>query len=62
MNVLDIRPSDEIVDPPFDGIDDPRNGILLHSAFHRGFGESDVAFLRVSHFCDSIVSMWLNDL
>jgi hypothetical protein len=37
MNVLNIR-SEEIVDPPFDGIDDPRNGILLNPAFHRGFG------------------------
>ncbi len=56
MNVLHIR-SEEIVDPPFDGINDTRNGILLNSAFYRGFGESRVAFLRVSYFCDPIVSM-----
>ena len=62
MNVLNIRPSEEIVDPPFDGINDPRNGILLHPAFHHGFGESHVAFLRVSYCCDPIVSMWLNYL
>jgi len=57
-DVLNIR-SEEIADPPFIGIDDPRNGILLNSAFHRGFGESRVAFLRVSYCCDPIVSMWL---
>jgi hypothetical protein len=60
MNVLDIR-SEEIVDPPFDGIDDPRNGILLNPAFHRGFWESRVAFLRVSYCCDPIVSVRLID-
>jgi hypothetical protein len=57
-NFLNIR-SEEIVDPPFDGIDDPRNGILLNPAFHHAFGESRVAFLRVSYCCDPIVSMSL---
>ena len=48
----------EDVDPPLDNINDTRNGILLYSAFHRAFGESRVAFLRVS--CrGSIFFTWL---
>lgn len=56
MNVVNIR-SEEIIDPPFDGINDTRNGISLRSLFHHGFGESHFAFLRVSDCCDPIVSM-----
>ena len=50
---------EETVDPPFTGIDDIRNGILLHSAFHRPFGESRVAFLHVSYCCIPIISLKL---
>jgi len=57
-NLINIR-SEEIIDPPFDGINDTRNGIILRSLFHRGFGESRFAFLRVSYRCDPIVSMGL---
>ena len=48
MNVLDIR-SDETVNPPFDEINDTRNGILLFSGLRRGFGDS-----VISHFCVSV--------
>jgi hypothetical protein len=32
-----------------EGINDARNGLLLHTGFHRPFGESRIAFLRVSY-------------
>jgi hypothetical protein len=38
----------EVLDPPLDHIDDPRNGILLATHLHRAFGDSEIAFLQVS--------------
>jgi hypothetical protein len=49
----------EDLDPPLDGINDPRNGILLHTGLHWPFGASEVAFLRVSYFAQ-LSFMWLN--
>jgi hypothetical protein len=40
----------EVLDPPLDDINDPRNGILLSITLHRPFGASVVAFLQVSYF------------
>jgi hypothetical protein len=37
----------EIINPPFEDINDTRNGILLHNALHGGLGASEVAFLQV---------------
>lgn len=36
--------------PPFDGINDSRNGLLLHSSLHNPFEASRIAFLRVGNF------------
>jgi len=47
----------EVLDPPLDGIDDPRNGILLYVSLHRSFGASEVTFLQVSHFAQ-LSSIW----
>ena len=49
----------EVLDPPLDGINDPRNGILLQVSLHRPFGASVVAFLQVSYFAQ-LSSMWSN--
>lgn len=49
----------EVLDPPLDDINDPRNGILLSPVLHRPFGESVVAFLKISYFTQ-LSSMWLN--
>ena len=49
----------EVLDPPLDGINDPRNGILLSVLLHRPFGASVVAFLQVSYFAQ-LSSMWFN--
>lgn len=40
----------EVLDPPLDNINDPRNGILLAVHLHGPFGDSEVAFLQVSYF------------
>jgi hypothetical protein len=48
-----------VLDPPLDDINDPRNGILLQVTLHRPFGASMVAFLQVSYFAQ-LSSMWLN--
>lgn len=40
----------EVLDPPLDDINDPRNGILLATHLHRPFENSNVAFLQVSYF------------
>jgi hypothetical protein len=53
VNLANHRGED--LDPRLDNINDTRNGILLYSAFHRAFGESRVAFLRVSYCCSSIL-------
>jgi hypothetical protein len=37
------------VEPPLEGINDTRNGLLLHVALHRPFGDSEIAFLRVRY-------------
>jgi len=54
VNLANHRGED--VDPPLDDINDTRNGILLYTGFHRAFGESRVAFLRVSYYCTLIFS------
>jgi len=56
-NLADHR--NEVLDPPMDDINDPRNGILLAVQLHRPFGASVVAFLQVSYFAH-LSSMWLN--
>jgi len=43
-----------------EGINDTRNGLLLYSGFHKSFGESRIAFLRVSYLCIQIVFVGLN--
>lgn len=40
----------EVLNPPLNDINDPRNGILLSVLLHRPFGDSVVAFLKVSCF------------
>jgi len=37
-----------------EGINDARNGLLLYDGFHRPFGESRIAFLRVSYYHISV--------
>ncbi|KAF8309777.1 hypothetical protein F5887DRAFT_1153856 [Amanita rubescens] len=44
----------EVLDPPLNDINDPRNGILLHVTLHRPFGASVVAFLQTPNFAMSV--------
>ncbi|KAF8737659.1 hypothetical protein AX14_012536 [Amanita brunnescens Koide BX004] len=44
----------EVLDPPLNGINDPRNGILLQVSLHRPFGASVVAFLQTPNFAMSV--------
>jgi len=49
----------EVMDPPLDGINDTRHGILLSPGLHAPFGASEVAFLHVSYL-SQLSTMWLN--
>ncbi|KAF8340798.1 hypothetical protein F5887DRAFT_1136407 [Amanita rubescens] len=44
----------EVLDPPLNDINDPRNGILLQVSLHRPFGTSMVAFLQTPNFAMSV--------
>ncbi|KAF8325714.1 hypothetical protein F5887DRAFT_901102 [Amanita rubescens] len=47
----------EVLDPPLDDINDPRNGILLSVQLHRPFGASIVAFLQTPNFAMSVTDV-----
>jgi hypothetical protein len=42
---------EEYVEPPLESINDTRNGLLIQISLHLPFGESSIAFLRVSLCC-----------
>ncbi|KAF8345752.1 hypothetical protein F5887DRAFT_1061647 [Amanita rubescens] len=44
----------EVVDPPLEGINDTRNGILLNRQLHPPFGTSQVAFLQTPNFAMNV--------
>jgi hypothetical protein len=45
INLADYREESTL-----EGINDTRNGLLLNTIFHRPFGESRIAFLRVGYY------------
>ncbi|KIL55307.1 hypothetical protein M378DRAFT_188679 [Amanita muscaria Koide BX008] len=49
----------EVLDPPLDDINDPRNGMLLTVLLHRPFGASVVAFLETPNFAMSVTDVAL---
>jgi hypothetical protein len=51
-----VRPSDKL-----QGIDDPRNGLMLSHPLHRSAGKGECAFLLVSRYCLGVINPYIGD-
>ncbi|KAJ7823269.1 hypothetical protein B0H13DRAFT_2125696 [Mycena leptocephala] len=51
-----VRPSDKL-----QGIDDPRNGLMLSHPLHRSAGKGECAFLLASRYCLGVINPYIGD-
>jgi len=47
----------EVLDPPLEDINDPRNGIVLNTYLHSSFGHSETAFLQTPNFAMTVTDV-----